>query len=189
MADKQTVGNSLPATLPPLPEHCIEAWARLERDMSDCRTRLGLRYVLAGWSYREAAAEADLIDHGVLVKAVQRHGLVDLAHRTDRLASNHRQVAILATEELIERGAKDGFKEDASRDVAVVAGVSTDKVRDWEKRNERPQDALSLLQQIAGGLADAGMRLDLSLQPAGEVEDGATVVECAVPPTVPRIAR
>ena len=168
--------SNLPTTLPPLPEHCKEAWARLEREMSDCRTRAGLRYVLAGWSYRESAAAVDLRDHGVLIKAIQRHGLVDLAHRTDRITRNHRQVAILATEELVERGAAGKFADDTSRDLAVVAGVSTDKVRDWEKKQEAPADALSLLERIGRGLAETGMQLDMSLRPVEQEGEEKTVL-------------
>ncbi len=167
--------SNLPAipNLPPLPEHCRDAWARLERDMSDCKTRCGLRYLLAGWTYRQAAAAAGLVSESPLSDAVVRHGLGSLVHRTDRVVENHRKIAVLATEDLIRRAESGDLENESARDVAVVSGVSTDKVLEWEKKQSQPQEALSFLQSVAGELAERGLRLDVSLRP--EREEGERV--------------
>jgi len=161
--------SNLPAipNLPPLPEHCRDAWIRLEQEMSDCKTRLGLRYLLAGWTYRDAAAAAGLLSDSPLSDAVTRHGLGNLVHRTDRVVENHRKVALLGSEELIRRAEDGELKRESARDVAVVTGVSTDKVLEWEKKQSQPQEAISFLQSIAEGMGRAGMQLDVSLRPAG----------------------
>jgi hypothetical protein len=161
-------------TLPALPEHQIEVWERLCSRMKDCPTRRGVYFLLAGWTYRQAGKAAG-VAHSALTDAAERYGLRPAIHTSGRAVLNHRALEIATTEELLERHRNGEFRADSSRDLAVIAGISRDKVAAFEQKQEGNVGALTLLERIAGGLAERGMRLDVSLSPAEAAPEEKTV--------------
>ncbi len=154
-------------TLPDLPsdEHQA-AWARLCERMTDCPTRAALRYLLAGYTYREAARAGGLKSHGSIVDAVRQHGLSTIIHRTDRLVNNHRRVALIGTEELIRRGEADGFENESARDVAVLTGISSDKVLAFEKQHEESgNQGAEFFRGLLDRLEKSGTKLSITVEP------------------------
>jgi len=67
---------------------------------------------------------------------------------------------------MLERAREGKLSEESLRDLAVTAGISSDKVRDFERQQANTGGALAFLEQLAGSLKGAGMRLDVSLSPA-----------------------
>ena len=180
-------GASALAALPPLPEHQVEVWERYSAKANDSATRRGVYLLLCGWTYREAARAVG-ITMRPLADATAAHGLRAAVSGTDRAIENHREVEIHATEALIEKGRSGKLADESARDLAVVAGVSRDKIRDHEKGKEGPQSALGLLERIASGLAETGMRLDMSLSPSGGSAGVVDVVAEPAPHTSPEHA-
>jgi hypothetical protein len=172
---------TFPERLPPLPEKCKDVWKRLDAEMKPTRTKLGVRYLLAGWSYRNATEAAGLANHSQLREFVRRHRLGEFVHSTTAAIRNHHAIEIAATEALLE---KDLTKE-SGRDLAVIAGVSRDKIRDYEQRQAAPTTAIDALHKVAEAIAATGMKLEVTLEPADtqQAPDPTPVIDVESVPT------
>jgi hypothetical protein len=173
--DPSTELPEAPAPLPPIPAEAAEAWKEVEARCKSEPLKRGMRYCLGGYSQREACKLAGLSDRVLVREGLKRWGLRDLANRTDRLVQNHREIAVQTTDALLERLAdEDETRSIPAKELAVVGGISTDKVRDYERwtqgQGETP-DFGEAVGRIAERIVKAGGRLSARLRSqAGEAE-------------------
>ncbi len=129
------------------------------------RTFTGLRYLLAGYSYRESAKECGLAGHRPLRDAVIRLGIQDAVASTNRAVSQYRQVRQLVNEEFVRRFSEDGIEQEKARDLAIVGGIAHDKIVAHESAQGSNNSALDALEAIGKRIAEAGVKLDISISP------------------------
>ena len=142
-----------------------KAWEDLQGRMGDTSQRKALRYLLGGYTYREAAVAAGYSSWGHLHEAVVKHNLRGVVNATDRLIQSHRQVAILATEQLQQRGA-EGFPNTDDRDLAVIAGISSDKVQKFEDKQEAGNQGAEFFKGLLESLEASGTKLSIVVEPS-----------------------
>ena len=120
----------------------------------------GLRFLLAGWAYRQAA-EAAGCSVGGLHQAVRAHGLVAMVTGSDRAISLHRRAEQACLEELLERAEEGGLEAEKSKDLSIMSAVHRDKIRDHERANAEPSGALDVLERLAERVAKGELSLEL----------------------------
>ena len=169
--------------LPEVPAELEEPWALMAERCKSERHMIGLRYWLGGYSWRESARLAGLRDQSQLVDTAKRYGILEAATRTDRLIQSKREIAHEADQEILRRFRENEIRDDSLRDVAVVSGIATDKIRDregWSRQQEAKGafssvfgDALTSLAQSGGG----SLSVTLEVEPATDPVAAAVTVD------------
>ena len=163
--------SKVPAEVEPLPDVPVELekkWALVEQRVTSDRLKQALRRIIAGESYREAAAAVGYSDHRVVFRSAKAFGLVEWASQTDRLIMDYRQVAHEANSELLKR-LDEAPEKIPTRELTVMSGVSADKIRDYERWSKRGD-------QDGGGFASALAELAQKVA-AGEIDLKLEVVQ------------
>lgn len=147
------------ADLPAVPKEFEEAWAEIEQSGLGDRMKSALRRIACGESIRGAAEAEEYASHVDVYRYAKRFGIVDV--RTRSLIDTHRRIAKLSGEEterrLIEE--PDAIKSPA---LAVVGGISTDKVLAYEKtETDDGTTYISALEKVAARIAESGESLEL----------------------------
>jgi hypothetical protein len=174
---------AIPVELPPIPAEAREAWAYVEANCTGEKILRGMRYVLAGRTYREAE-ELTGCSRGTIWDGIQRWGLRRHAASTDTIVQRHREVAALALGELLRR-LEDGETLDGipAKELAIISGISSDKVaakERWVSGQPGSTDLGDTIGRFAAQLAGAGARLQARLTSP----DGA-VAELEIGPDTP----
>lgn len=117
---------SLPALV--IDPEVAEQIAQLSGDDETMRSALGA--VAAGIPPLDAADACGCTDLATLWRHVESLGLVSLD--SDALVTGHRTNAVIATQ-LINKKLLDPDADHKLKDLAVVSGIATDKVRDYER--------------------------------------------------------
>ena len=158
-----------------------DAWEQVLARMKDCKTRDAIRFLLCGWSSRGSARAAGA-NTSPLWQAAERYELLHLGSCTDRIVRNHRRITI-ATQEALLKKAEDGSFEDASaRDLAVIGGISSDKIRDFEKQQgETGNQGAEFFKGLLDRLEASGVELKITVEPAREDADPPIEVESIEP--------
>ena len=158
-----------------------DAWERVLARMKDCKTRDAIRFLLCGWSYRESARAAGA-NTSTLWQAAERYELLDLCSRTDRIVRNHRRITIATQEALLKKAEDGSFEDESARDLAVIGGISSDKIRDFEKQQEEAgNQGVEFFESLIASLTKSGVELKITVEPAREGADPPIEVESIEP--------
>lgn len=137
------------------------------------RMKSAVTLVAQGLPYREAAAAQGYADHRETYRWAKRAGLLEV-HST-QLVAGFRRVAELSSAE-IERRLVEEPEQITTKDLAVIAGISADKIAKAERwgsdggRNEdQPNRWLGALSAV---LERGGATLTVSIEPS-ESEPGS----------------
>ena len=151
----ETPTANLPAVRPELEG----AWAKIEASGLGDRMKSALRRIACSESIRGAAEAEGYSSHGDVYRYARRFGIVDV--RTRSLIETHRRVAKLSGEEL-EGRLVDDPEAVTSPQLAVIAGISTDKVLAHEKTAKDDGGSyISALEKVAAQIAESGQTLEL----------------------------
>ena len=157
--------------LPPIPPECQKAWEVVEARVGhDTRTFKGLRFLLAGYSYRESARESGLSDPRTLRDAVNRLGIHDAVASTNRAVAAHRRIRQGAQEILLHKLESGEMDDEKPAVLGVVMGIADDKIRAHEDKQGSNNNALDALQAIGQRIAEAGVQIDISISPVRAYE-------------------
>lgn len=172
---------------PPVPTELMTTiWPTIEKECSPAY-QAGMRWWLAGYSWRESCSLAGYNNHNRLRIAVYKYGLQKYALRSDRIVRAHREIAAKTSEVLLDRLETEPEKIQ-SRDLGLILGMSTDKIRDYESWTKMPSaggNVLNAFEQLARALADGHLSLKLEVTPAGHAGDGRpTLTDHAGPETI-----
>ena len=152
------------------------------------RMKGALRLIAEGAPYREAAAQASYRDHREVYRWAKRAGLLDV--HSKRLVAGYRRIAALSNEE-IERRLIEAPGEIATKDLAVISGISADKAAKYEgwgrQVDVEPGSASKLLDRLEAVLA-SGNTLSLTVSPRPPDADAidVTATPCSEPVAAPR---
>jgi len=181
-----------------LPE-AAEAWDKICDSKVQPRMLSALRRVCAGATIREARIAEGYASHSEIAKHCKRFGLLKLTTRS--IIDQHRSIAKLSAEEM-ERRLHEKPEEIPTNQLAVIGGISTDKVLSHEKQaKDDGSTYLSALEAMAKRVAESGAELELKvtvkpkaeeppkdevISPSGEVID-VTPTDAAdsTPPALP----
>ena len=157
-------------TLPAVPKTYTKAWEIIQSDITQEDKLKALRLWMAGDTMGDAAKESG-IHRRDLWNLIQRFGLTKVRYTTESLMGMHKIAAHLALELIITRMAEcpEEFK---TKDLAVVAGISSDKLgayEGWSRGGMKPGD------DYGTGLKLFGDELAKSLERGGTVKMELTV--------------
>ena len=154
---------TMDATVIPIPQIPAETLAEVSppvleqieaAESRNPRMRAALIHMAAGRTYREAAAVVGYASHMDVYRRAKQLGLIE--HHNTVLKERHCQIAILATGEL-EKRLVDEPEKFSAKELAVVAGISTDKVLAFEKlESERPEEQAQRWGEVLQKLAENG---------------------------------
>ena len=116
--------DMLPVALDPDVEHRIATLPTNER------MKAGLRLVAAGVDYRRAAEAVGYQSQKDLHGWAKRAGLLEV--HSERLVAGYRRIANLANGE-IEKRLEEAPEDVSIKDLAVVAGIASDKIAKYER--------------------------------------------------------
>ena len=166
-----TLPETPTTNLPAIAKEAEEAWTQIEKSNLGDRMKSALRRIACGESIRGAAEAEGYRSHSDVYKYATQYGIVDV--RTKRLIDGHRRVARLSGEELEQRLTTKPEKISAAQ-LAVIAGISTDKVlKSEEKAKDDGASYLSALEKMAERFAEGGKTLELRVS-LGPTAPGAT---------------
>lgn len=153
----------------PLPAGADEAWAEVERRARKDHIKLGLRLLLSGYTYREAADAAG-VANGTLWDRVREFGLRKLVAGEDRIVNSHRENAIKAAEALSQRlNEPDNL---TASELNFIGGTSTDKVLAFKKIEGDQTDREGAMERLARQVVQHGGRLHLTIE-SGDVRQAS----------------
>jgi len=115
--------------LPPIPDGLKTAYSRLLASTCAPHTKLGVRYVLAGYSFVAAAKMVGAKNRKNIYDAARRHGCLGDFNRLISVATAAARLGLERLEEVL----LDDQLEISARDLAVVTGVMIDKATAFEK--------------------------------------------------------
>ena len=166
----------LPAILP----EAEEAWAAvLERGFQP-RMQAALQRVAAGESVPDAGRAEGYTSFGEIYRHSKACGLVNV--KTEHIVELHRDVASMALETLRDLLLHGKTKASAAQ-LAVIAGISTDKPLKYEERSKGDGTSyMGALEQVAKRLHEGGggsLEITVTVKPAepGAGWDGTEVVD------------
>ena len=148
-----------------LPEQ-QEAWERAKGRRFGPRMLAALQRIAGGDSPKSAALAEGYSDGSHVYNNAKTVGLVDLTTKT--IIGTHRSIVTLAGAAL-ERALIEGNVKVSPSQLAVIMGISTDKVLKSEERSKDDGTTyLSALERMAQQIADSGATLELtvSVKPA-----------------------
>lgn len=167
--------------LPPLPISVSEEkWQEISGRCGNDQQRSAVRYLLAGWGYRQAAEHAGYRTQGTVSDLVRRLDIHDLISAPAKRLATLRHAETLLAEEIVRR-AEDGdkLKEESLRDVSTSLGIVADKARMLEEK-EKPTGALSMLAQLAEAVKAGKVELSLTVSSSDQPEP--TTLEAEIIP-------
>ena len=153
------------SALSPIPHEYSEAWARVAASGTEDRMRRALLRIVYGSSCREAAREEGYASHQDVARCARRFGLLDASKA--RLLNGARRVAQLSQDELAER-LTEGSEDIRAKDLAIIAGISIDKVaraEGWDRSGSEPTGYLSPLDRLVDMIREQGIELQLRVEP------------------------
>ena len=151
--DKSRAANKL-MELPAILPEAEEAWAAVEARGFGERMTATLRHIATGMSVREAGVAEGYSKFTEIHRHAKATGLQKA--RTNSMIELHRSVATLALEKL-EEALIDGTAKISAAQLAVIAGISTDKPLKYEERQKGDGSSyMGALEQVAARLHDAG---------------------------------
>lgn len=151
---------------PEIPATCQAAWDRVHARVGhDTRVYRGLRFLLAGYTYRECAQHSGLADSRPIRDYVTKLGIHDDVASTDRAIANHRRIRHGAQEILLKRIESGELDDEKAGTLGIVMGIADDKVRAHEAKQGNTNNALDALQAIGQRIAEAGVNLNISISP------------------------
>ncbi len=160
--------------IPEIPPDAESAWKKVEAKCTSEPLKLGMQLRLGGLTMRDAAGRCGISDRAIR-GGLDRYGLSDIARRvtSHAVVDNHREIALKATHmqlENLDSGSVD-------KDLAVVGGISTDKIRDyegWRNRRGGEENLGDCLIEIAERIVKGGGKLDLTIEgPASDPVESA----------------
>jgi len=160
--------------LPAVIDGAQAAWKEVEQSNLGDRMKRALRHVVGGVAVREAAELEGYNDSRDLYRYCKRFGLIDT--RTAAIVNTHRNIAKLAGTEMERRLIEepDQIKTPA---LAVIGGISTDKVLAFEKVETDDGTAyLSALERMAERVAESGTTIELKVS-IGPTTPGAETID------------
>ena len=169
-----TLHDASAADLPAIAKEAEEAWKKIEQSNLGDRMKRALRRIACGEGIQDSAEAEGYSSHSDVYRYAKRFGIVDV--RTSRLIDKHRHVARLSGEVLERRLTKEPEKISAAQ-LAVIQGISTDKVLAHEK-NQTDDGAsyLSALEKMAERFAEGGKTLELRVS-LGPTAPGAETID------------
>jgi hypothetical protein len=185
---KKTKSDLIPTPtdqLPAIPPESNAAWKVVEERVGhQTKTYIGLRYLLAGYTYREAEKAAN-VKHPTLRDAIVNLGIQDAVATTSRALTAHRRIRQGAQEILIKQIEGGQLDNEKAATLGIVMGIADDKVRAHEDKQGHGNNALSALEAIGKRIADAGVKLDITISPvaayAKQPEDETETIEAESP--------
>ena len=172
---KEAVIVDTEAPLPELPKLAEARFAEAERRCKNPILLRDMRLRLAGYTQRQVEAlHPEVTNKDGVVEALRRYGLLEIARQltSERLIDNHREIALTTTEMQLEN--LTGAEPKADTRLAIVGGISTDKVATaerWTTRGETGENLGDRLAEIAERIVKAGGKLDLKISgPGGEAK-------------------
>jgi len=163
-----------PVDLPAVIDRAQAAWREIEASALGDRMKRALRRVAGGQGVRESAELEGYSDSRDLYRYCKRFKLIDA--RTKAIVDTHRHVAKLAGLELEDRLLRDSKKISASQ-LAMIGGVSTDKVFASEKANiDDGSSYISALEKMAERFGEGGATLELKVT-IGSTRPGADTID------------
>ncbi len=150
--------------IPAVPPDAESAWKKVEEKCTSEPLKLGMQLRLGGLTMRDAAVRCGISDRAIR-GGLDRYGLSDIARRvaSNAVVDNHREIALKATHMQLEK--LDNGEVD--KELAVVGGISTDKIRDyegWKNRRGGEENLGDCLIEIAERVVRSGGRLDLTIE-------------------------
>jgi len=145
------------------PKEAVELWKGVERRCKSPNLKYAMILNLNGYSQREASRAGGYDDPSTLRDGLLRYGLRHIANGTDRLVANHREIAVLTTEMQLEQ-LHSGEEPDTK--LAIVGGISTDKVEkreQWSKHESEGADLMGALGSVAAQIIKAGGKVEARL--------------------------
>lgn len=101
------------------------------------RMKAAVRLVAEGMAFRDAAVQVGYRDHREVYRWAKRAGLLEV--HTKRLVDSYRRIAALSNAEL-ERRLTEAPEEIATKDLAVISGISADKAAKYEGWGKQADD-------------------------------------------------
>ncbi len=150
--------------IPEIPSDAASAWKKVEEKCTSESLKLGMQLRLGGSMLRDAAARCGM-STSALQRGLHRHGLSDIVRRvvSNALVDNHREIALKTTNMQLEN--LDSGEVDTK--LAIVGGISTDKVKDyegWKNRRGGEENLGDCLIEIAERIVKGGGKLDLTIE-------------------------
>ncbi len=150
--------------IPEIPPDAESAWKKVEEKCTSEPLKLGMQLRLGGSMLRDAAAGCGM-STSALQRGLHRHGLSDIVRRvvSNALVDNHREIALKTTNKQLEN--LDSGEVDTK--LAIVGGISTDKVKDyegWRNRRGGEENLGDCLIDIAERVVRSGGRLDVTIE-------------------------
>ena len=145
---------------------CEKSWAAIEDSPKlGSRVKCALRLVAGGLGYRKAAAAVQYSDHSQVYRTSRRFGLAEA--NSDELVGQSRRIAHLSGTAIEDRIVDDP-ESLGIRDLAVVNGISLDKVarrEGWGKEVEDSPHYASALDQLAEEARKGNIKMTLHVEP------------------------
>lgn len=159
---------------PPVPKDVLDScWPALVAGESPAK-QAAVRWWLAGYSWRESAGLAGYSHHSRLRDVVFKYNLQHYQYRTDRIIRGHRAIADRCQEIMLDRLEDGKAAEVEFRDLTIAAGVSTDKLRDyegWAKNSNRESGVLNAFEALASAILAGNVTLELKVSSADQAID------------------
>ena len=170
-----TLPDGATADLPAIAKEAEEAWTKIEQSNLGDRMKSALRRISCGESIRGSAEAEGYSSHSDVYRYAKQFGIVNL--KTKAIVDQHRSIAKLATAEVERRLLDDPENAGSTSQLAVVGGISTDKVFAAEKvGKDDGASYLSALEKVAAQFAKSGKALELKVT-VGPVTPSADAID------------
>jgi hypothetical protein len=162
------------AVIPEVPQENLPAWEKVWASGAWPETKLGMRYVLSGFSYREAAKIVD-IERMRLWRCADNLNIRTYCASTDRIDRMYREVEVAALEEIIDRAGDGRLSNDNTSTLSTVASSAGERLEKREKARSGDEGMASVLERLAE-----------TLQPGEAIEGSFKIerTETGIPPVV-----
>ena len=149
--------------LPEIPEENLEAWEKIEASQIQPRMKRALRRLAAGMSLRKAAESEGYKTKASIFRYAQKHGLISMTDKA--LVNQFRRTAYKSLDEIEHRITEDPDSVSV-KDLAVIAGISADKIAKKERWGDRlPEENLGdCIIEIAEIVVRRGGKLGLTIE-------------------------
>ncbi len=166
---------------PPCPREALPEWTeyveRCERHgHKDTATQRAVLYYLSGETMRNSAKLAGLRAWQGVCDVLNKNGFRRFGAKTETVIAVHRSVASIATTLLRDQLEENPESfEGRGKELAVIAGISTDKVVAYEA-SKRGADSgfIQSIGEIALAVAESGSTLSVEIRPP-QIEDAIDV--------------
>jgi hypothetical protein len=156
--------------IPDIPNSLRGVWGVIESEVDEQDKLAALRLWCSGEGLQDAA-DAHRVHRKALWKLIQQYGLAKLRYTTESLMGLHKITAHLALETIVTRMLENP-EEFKTKDLAVLAGISSDKLgsyEGWARSGARGGE------DYASDLSKWGADLMKKVEPGGKVKLELTV--------------